>query len=379
MPTNKNGRDNFIFDGFEGFETPKATYTPDIVFDVLAPNLKEAELRVLLYIIRRTFGFKKDNDNISISQMVGGITKADGTVLDRGTGMAKAGVVRGINGLVEKGIIVAQRNRSREKGNEATTYTLRFKGAVALVPLSPKETRGGLLKRQALVSQRDTQVTVEQVTVRQETDLISNRFDGDANLQQTSKSKFSKKQRKISTKPQAQAAEEDPPQREHRNGFAPIADALSSRVEKLRSQSVKTGARTAATPRSGNKSHAEPDEAASRSRGRPKKYPVPPDLEQFTKDITLEFHDSSKLASNLSFVGRVLEESGLGSSYLFQLMQEARTLTKRRGNIEKPSEDDVGTLNKFPYFRQTLMDLIEKEGKVVSPRRNQQGRQSGVI
>jgi hypothetical protein len=199
--------------------------------------------------------------------------------------------------------------------------------------------------------------------------LISNRFDSDANLQQTSKSKFSKKQRKISTKPHAQSTEEDPPQREHRNGFAPIADALSSRVEKLRSQSLKTGARTASTPRSGSKSHAEPDEAVSRSRGRPKKYPVPPDLELFTRDITLEFHDSSKLASNLSFVGRVLAETGLSSITLYQLMQEARTLTKTRGNIEKPSEDDPGFLNKFPYFRKTLLDLLEKGGRVTSARR----------
>ncbi len=242
-----------------------------------------------------------------------------------------------------------------------------------------KNEEGGLLRFEEPPSaEMGTEEDKEKKThLEEDESLISNRFDSDANLQQTSKSKFSKKQRKISTKPQAQATEEDPPQREHRNGFAPIADALSSRVEKLRSQSLKTGPRTTATPRSGNKSHAEPDEAVSRSRGRPKKYPVPPDLELFTRDISLEFHDSSKLPSNLSFVGRVLQESGLDSGHLYQLMQEARILTKRRGNIEKPSEDDVGTLNKFPYFRQTLMDLIEKEGKVVSPRRNQQGKQSG--
>src|SRR4051794_29911618 len=155
MPTTRENKNTFNFDGFEGFESPRGTNTPDIVFDVLAPNLKEAELRVLLYIIRRTYGFKKDSDNISISQMVNGITKSDGEVLDYGTGMGKAAVVRGASGLVEKGVVVAQRNQSSERGYEATTYTLRFKAN----PLYPKETRGGSLKRQGLVSQRDIQAT----------------------------------------------------------------------------------------------------------------------------------------------------------------------------------------------------------------------------
>ena len=46
---------------FAGFSTPNTTAVPDDFFDVLAPNLSEAELRVLIYIIRRTFGFKKDS------------------------------------------------------------------------------------------------------------------------------------------------------------------------------------------------------------------------------------------------------------------------------------------------------------------------------
>jgi hypothetical protein len=106
---------------------------------------------------------------------------------------------------------------------------------------------------------------------------------------------------------------------------------------------------------------------------------VPPDLELFTKNITDEFHDSSKLPSNLSFIGRVLQESGLAPVVLYQLMHEARTLTKRQGHIEKPSQDDPGFLNKFPYFRQTLLDLVEKEGRPVSARRHNSNDQSRVI
>ncbi len=100
---------------------------------------------------------------------------------------------------------------------------------------------------------------------------------------------------------------------------------------------------------------------------------MPPDLELFTRDISTEFHDASKLPSNLSFIGRVLHETGLPASVLYQLMQEARQLTKSRGNIEKPSTDDPGFRNRFPYFRKTLLDLVEKEGRAVAARRGPSG------
>ncbi len=43
---------------FGGFDAPHYTQTPDVLFDELLPYLSEAELKVLLYIIRRTFGFR---------------------------------------------------------------------------------------------------------------------------------------------------------------------------------------------------------------------------------------------------------------------------------------------------------------------------------
>jgi len=111
---------------FAGFVLPNTTSVPDDFFDVLAPNLSEAELRVLIYILRRTFGFKKESDTISLKQMVEGITKHDGQALDRGTGMSKPGVTKGVKGLVAKGVILAVRNSSPERGDEPTTYRLHF-------------------------------------------------------------------------------------------------------------------------------------------------------------------------------------------------------------------------------------------------------------
>src|SRR3954468_20704663 len=109
---------------FVGFVAPRYTPTPDELFDdLLAPGvLTEAELRVLLYIVRRTFGWKKDSDAISLSQLTGGIVRRtlgwkkdsdaislsqltggivrrDGTRLDWGAGVRRPAAVRAIRGL----------------------------------------------------------------------------------------------------------------------------------------------------------------------------------------------------------------------------------------------------------------------------------------
>jgi hypothetical protein len=115
--------DNFTF---AGFQSPNFTQVPDEVFDQLLPRLSGAEMRVLLYIIRRTFGFKKQSDDISFNQICTGITTRDGKVLDGGTGLSKSTAQVAIKGLLSKQIIVAVRRTSAQRGNEPTTYALHF-------------------------------------------------------------------------------------------------------------------------------------------------------------------------------------------------------------------------------------------------------------
>lgn len=155
---------------FTGFTSPTYTPVPDELFDVLLPQLADGELRVLLYIIRRTFGFKRDADTISLSQMVAGITTRDGHVLDAGTGLSKSSVARGLKSLREKGVIVATRNASAERGDQPTTYRLRFKHEFTsekaqTVPVSHQpDTPRVSSVRQAVLQPWDTQETDTQET-----------------------------------------------------------------------------------------------------------------------------------------------------------------------------------------------------------------------
>lgn len=147
--------DGFVF---AGFDSPRYTPTPDQIFDeLLAPGLlTEAELRVLLYIVRRTFGWKKELDNISLSQITGGIVKRDGARLDWGAGVAKSSAVRAIKGLVEKGVILSRHNFREDGGSDVTTFALRMRdpddlpyghgitpNGASKYPVSRRETQGG--------------------------------------------------------------------------------------------------------------------------------------------------------------------------------------------------------------------------------------------
>ncbi|GAB3430756.1 replication protein [Niabella aquatica] len=77
------------------------TKTPNILIDELLKELKYAELKILLVVIRQTYGWKKERDRISISQF------------EKKTGLSRRVISETIKILVEKNIITV----SDTKGN----------------------------------------------------------------------------------------------------------------------------------------------------------------------------------------------------------------------------------------------------------------------
>src|ERR1051325_8890072 len=127
---------------------PNSTQFPDIILDSWMAELSGGEFKVLLYIARRTYGVGKGRDGISLTQMAQGITRRDGTVLDRGTGLSRASVARALKALEDRGIIVRQTNLS-ESGREfeENTYSINLSwepkgGGDGPANLGPS-TRGG--------------------------------------------------------------------------------------------------------------------------------------------------------------------------------------------------------------------------------------------
>lgn len=97
--TTENGRP------FPGFPTINFTPVPDMLFDTLLSEVSNSELRVILYAVRRIYGWRKSEDWISLNQFISGQTKRDGSVQDHGCGLSRQGVINGLNQAIEHGYL----------------------------------------------------------------------------------------------------------------------------------------------------------------------------------------------------------------------------------------------------------------------------------
>ncbi len=93
---------------FVGYNELKFTMVPDEFFDWQMQDMGMSELKVLLYIFRRTFGFKKHQDHIALGQFADGICKRSGEKLDNGSGVSKGAISGAIKSLTERGLIGCQ-------------------------------------------------------------------------------------------------------------------------------------------------------------------------------------------------------------------------------------------------------------------------------
>ena len=103
---------------------PNSTQIPDVILDEWMSELEGAELKVVLYIARRTFGFGKRSDTISVSQMAHGIKTSDGETLDKGTGLSFRGVQEACNYLVECKVLL---RRVNERNNMPSAYAINLR------------------------------------------------------------------------------------------------------------------------------------------------------------------------------------------------------------------------------------------------------------
>ena len=92
----------------------------------VAPFLPEIELRVLLYLIRRTLGFKKQGDQITVEQIASGIITREGVRLDWGAQLGERSVQRALSGLETKGLIERHRQLDPERGWRPSYIRLRL-------------------------------------------------------------------------------------------------------------------------------------------------------------------------------------------------------------------------------------------------------------
>lgn len=84
---------------------PNSTQIPNVILDLIIPKISEAEAKCLLYVCRRTYGFHKERDRISLSQFVDGLKDRNGNKLDYGAGLSRPAVVEALRNLIGAGIV----------------------------------------------------------------------------------------------------------------------------------------------------------------------------------------------------------------------------------------------------------------------------------
>jgi len=321
---------------FRGFRSPTYTQVPDELFDELLSVLSGAELKVLLYIIRRTFGFKRDADAISLSQMMSGIVTREGNRLDRGVGLSKPTLLQALRSLEASNIIETRRQRSTEKGDEPTIYQLKFAGDDNHEPIS-----GPVVKKLDQGVVKNPNPPVVKKSAPQETGLQQTEIS----LSNIRKSNRSKDDFVDNTTSQPISFEIN--RATHQNGQTAHrgVEGVGSIIARVMPQS-DTG------------------QPVKRQRGRPRKFQDQDSqtLLNYVSDFAREFADKATLNQSATRMINLYHKWGRGDIDAFVgVLYQARSVTKAQNNIRT---------SKFAYFCSVVEDLLglREEQNAVSSR-----------
>ena len=114
---------------FAGFEEPKENWSklPHALIGALPQVSTISELKVILYILRHTWGYHESERRISLDEFRHGRKRRDGTRIDDGTGLSTNSIKDGIKRAVAGGFIIVDRDE-RDGARIKQYYRLKNKG-----------------------------------------------------------------------------------------------------------------------------------------------------------------------------------------------------------------------------------------------------------
>jgi hypothetical protein len=122
---NRRKRRPYDFQAFRGYSGPRFTPIPDEFLDHQLADLSSAEAKVMLFLFRKTYGYRKSADRVSLAQLQHGTMSSSGTIIDRGTGLSRATIWRALKGLQEKGLIAVHRQTTPAGDLDINYYRIR--------------------------------------------------------------------------------------------------------------------------------------------------------------------------------------------------------------------------------------------------------------
>src|ERR671912_809101 len=115
---------------FPGFDPPESNFfrMPNTWTDITAEIDSIAELKVVEYILRHTWGYQEYGvkKHITIDEFVNGRRRQDGSRMDRGTGLSERAVYDGLRKAVGNGLIEEEIDDS-DRGRVKKFYSLRMR------------------------------------------------------------------------------------------------------------------------------------------------------------------------------------------------------------------------------------------------------------
>jgi len=115
---------------FPGFDPPDGHWSkmPHSFIETLYARNSLAEVKVILYVLRHTWGFQeyKKGRRITLDEFANGRRRDDGTRIDNGTGLCRNGVKAGIRKAVAHGFLVQEPDGRGDGGRSSHVYRLRM-------------------------------------------------------------------------------------------------------------------------------------------------------------------------------------------------------------------------------------------------------------
>src|SRR5256884_3975456 len=115
---------------FEGFNKPEANFfrLPNEWTDITAPITSLAELKLVEYVLKHTWGYSEFDmvKKITTDGFMYGRKKKDGSRIDTGTGLSKPSVIAGLKSAVKHGLLEEETDES-DKARIKKYYKLKIR------------------------------------------------------------------------------------------------------------------------------------------------------------------------------------------------------------------------------------------------------------
>ena len=150
---------------FPGFDPPDRNWSklPHSLIDALPTTDSQAEVKVVLYVLRHTWGFQEleRGKRITLDEFMHGRRRRDGSRIDSGTGLCLNSVKAGVRKAVERGFLIQEPDGRHDNGRASHVYSLR------MAPAEGSESDSRVSESDSSVSQSDSSVSeVDSLGVR---------------------------------------------------------------------------------------------------------------------------------------------------------------------------------------------------------------------